>query len=301
MNLSSFTDNADVLEYVRPVDQNQLNSLLEQNSLNWEVQKQRLYLPDHTQTDFFGLVRIDTMHTFQACTNQYTPLQNRELMETALIFSDMIERPISKVKTLDKGAISYITFKGRRHEIAGLEVGDTVQETLNLINSHDGSKAFGLSFGHTVLSCLNGQTRFDRKGFYSVRHTISMKERLKAFSKGLPRIIDESDRMIESYKNMIDVPVTRQQKMQVFKIMTGVNADTDWEGLSTKKQNILKDLDKSLNEEMSYKGQTRWGLLNGVTHFTSKRAGDDRGLKSKLFGKTAKKELTVFNYLSSLN
>jgi hypothetical protein len=292
---------ADVIEHIRPIDDNRLIHILTQNALNWDVEKQRLFLPNGTQTDFFGVVRTDNHHTFQACTKQYHPLQNRELMQTALIISDLLEQPITKVKQMEDGAIVYITFEGRRHQINGLKVGDTVQEKLSLVNSHDGSKAFGLSFGHVVLSCLNGQTRFDRKGFFSIRHTASISEKIKAFSKALPYVLSESDRMIESYHRMIDRPITEREQQNVIQIMTDVKPTTVWEELSTKKQNILQDLHQSMTEEMSYKGQSAWGLLNGVTHYTTKNAETPQGLKSKLFGKTGMKELKVFEYLSSLN
>lgn len=292
---------ADMVEHIRPIDNAALDHLLEQNALNWDVEKQPLFLPNGTQTDFFGVVRTDNSHTFQTCTKQYHPLQNRELMQTALIISDVLEQPISKVKQMENGAIVYITFEGRRHEIAGLKVGDTVQEKLSLVNSHDGSKAFGLSFGHVVLSCLNGQTRFDRKGFYSIRHTASLSDKLQAFSRALPRVLSESDRMIESYHRMLDRPIGDKEQQTVIRIMTDVKPTTVWDELSTKKQNILKELDGSLKSEMSYKGRTAWGLLNGVTHYTTKKAETPQGLKSKLFGKTGMKELKVFEYLSSLN
>ena len=100
-----------------------------------------------------------------------------------------------------------------------------------------------------VLSCLNGQTRFDRKGFYSIRHTASLSDKLKAFSKALPRVLSESGRMVESYRHMLDRPIGEKEQQTVIRIMTDVKPTTVWDELSTKKQNILKELDGSLKSE----------------------------------------------------
>lgn len=70
---------------------------------------------------------------------------------------------------------------------------------------------------------------------------------------------------------------------------------------STRKLNIAESLMASIQRETSYKGMTLWGLMSGVTHFTShvqsapKR--DNGRIESKLTGQAQNMDALAFEYL----
>lgn len=286
----------------RPVNNEAINELLLRSNMNWEVQTEPLFLQgSDKQIPFLGVVRQSDKHVFQTVSKQYEPIQNREVAELAMLIADATSSEIEVAKTLDNGAIQYFTIEGRKFNLEANKVGDVISEKITIVNSHNGAKALGISFGHVVLSCTNGMTRFDRKGYISIRHTGSMKSKLKDAIKGLRRVTDESKRMIESYHRLTEKQVTPDHIKKVMEIVTKVEMDTPAEKLSSRASNIINAAYSSLTSEMSYKGQTAWGLLNGATHYTTKLAGEsDAKLKSKMFGRNARADKSVWDYLQSI-
>lgn len=287
----------------RPINESRIDDMLRQNNLDWDVETQPLFLAQGQQTPFFGVVCQDNQEVFQTVSKQYEPIQNRDLVELGLQIADLTNSEIEVSRSLKGGAVTYLVIKGRRFEMEAAKVGDVVAEQIMLVNSHNGSKSFGVGFGHVVLSCTNGMTRFDRKGFVAIRHTASAKDKLKSTIKGLRRITQESGKMIEAYKRLAEVNVGPKEMKKTIQLVLDVDPEAPAAELSTRKQNQVKSLWASLTSEMSYKGQTAWGLMNGVTHYTTQiAAADKKGSKlvSKMFGATAKKEMSVWNMLNSI-
>lgn len=288
------------VESIRPVEENRVAEVLDCFKLNWEVAKEPLFLGDNTQTDFFGVVRQDTRKAFQACKATYNPFQNSQVVELALTVADALNTTITSCKTLYDGAILYIVIKGRDFRVNAKKVGDVVNEQIVISNSHDGRSALRISFGHVVLSCTNGMTRFDKLGSFSIRHTDSMKRKLERAIAGISQITTESSKMVETYHRLADMPINTKQMQTVLGLATGYDMDAPADELSTVGEKILGEALSSLTTEMSYKGRNGWGLLNGVTHYTTKLAGEsDSRAKSKMFGEMAKREMNVWEYLTS--
>jgi len=289
------------LQDFRPVEHDRVQEMLEKYNWNWEVETKPLFLGNQIATPFLGVVRTENNHCFQTVSKYYEPMQNSELMEIALNVSELTGGEIEVTKSICDGAVTYVSITGRTLKVEGSNVGDVVGEKITLVNSHDGSKSFGIGFGHVILSCTNGMTRFDRKGFVSIRHTSNMRRKLNDAIGGLKKVVNESTSMIEGYKRLMDKPVRTAEIQKVINIVAEIDVNTPADQLSTRKRNIVQSVWDSLTGEMSYKGQTAWGLLNGVTHYTSKIAGkSDSALRSKMFGTAAKKDLSVWDYLIKL-
>lgn len=286
---------------IRPVNQERVNEMLADFDLDWSVKKEPLFLGDNIKTDYFGVVRQDTREVFQTCTKQYKPFQNELLMELALTVADAANTEISDCKTVNNGGMVYITIEGRKFELNGQKVGDVINEQIIISNSHNGTSALRMSFGHLVLSCTNGMTRFDKKGSVSIRHTDSMERKVKHAIKSMPNLLGESERMIESYHLLEGKQIGTPHIKKALEIITGINPDMPVEKMSTRALNILKDANSSFVSEMSYKGQTAWGLLNGVTHYTTQLADkSDSKLASKMFGNMARREMSAWDYLMNI-
>lgn len=255
------------------------------------------------QADFMGIARTDSYHEFMTTRDgRYEPFQNEQVLELAMMVGEMAGREVKKIQSVGKnGELMYVSLEGRKFEIGGnAKVGDIVEERFNISNSHDGSRSLSLSFGHVVLSCTNGMTRFDKKASISIRHTANMKKKLEQMLSGWSSVALESQKMVEGYEKMMDKKVGEKEMKHIFKLVAGVDPQEDIRNLSTRKTNIITDLRNSVVTEMSYKGQTAWGLFNGVTHFTTKKSSTVSGLKSKIFGGSQQKDFTVWNYLMSL-
>lgn len=289
----------------RPIDPAILDDILTRYNLNWEVNMEPTFLNCGRPTGKMAAVRSDNRTVFDSFSKQYKPIQNRDIMTTALQIQDLTGCEIEKVQSMKEGAIQCITLKGRDFEIEYPQRGDIISEKMLIANSHDGSRSCTVSFGHIVLSCTNGMTRFDKKGSVTIIHTASGLKRLRAALKGMNKVVGTSEQMIESYHKMLNVNVGKEHIERVFEMVLDVNLNANQAEYSTKKQNQVKTLWQSISSEMSYKGQNAFGLLQGVTHYTSKQVDNDTSdtdtkLRSKFFGTNAKRDLSVWEMLSSL-
>ena len=104
---------------------------------------------------------------------------------------------------------------------------------------------------------------------------------------------------------MIETPVQPEHIKQIILATTGIDADKINEDLtsddySTRKVNIVDSMLQSMEEEMSYKGVNVWGMLNGVTHYTTHKGGTDKGRDvSKVFGSLGEMDKKALDYAIS--
>ena len=104
---------------------------------------------------------------------------------------------------------------------------------------------------------------------------------------------------------MTSYKVTQNQVNETINMITGVDVtmgEASAKGqYSTRKLNQTQDLVQSVVNEMSYKGQTLWGLFSGVTHYTTHKGGSPRTREeSKYVGGLQRLDQKVFNKFATL-
>lgn len=290
-----------MVEHQREIPKFRVAETLDKYGLHWQVDKKPWSLDGQQMTDFFAIKRRDTGEVLQSVKKGYVPFQNDLLMELAMSVADLCQTDISSAKSLKGGGLVYITIDGRKFELNGRKVGDVIKEQIVISNSHNGEIALRVAFGHVTLSCLNGMTRFDAKGSFAIRHTASMKDRLKTAIRKMPNILGESQRQVDAYHKLAEKPINGNHVSKVLQIITDQNPDAPEDKISPVGKNILAAAKDSFITEISSKGDTGWGLFSGVTHYTTKVAGaSDSKLASKMFGHVAKREMKALDYLMSI-
>jgi tRNA U34 2-thiouridine synthase MnmA/TrmU len=73
----------------------------------------------------------------------------------------------------------------------------------------------------------------------------------------------------------------------------------DLSTLSTRKKNILSDLEVNIMGEVQDKGGNLWGLFSGITKYTTHQLKGDSS-ENKLFGVYGRREREVFTELGEL-
>jgi len=296
------------------VNPTQAQELLHKFNLDWEVKKFPLKFernPIIPITDimssnihdsgFFGVVRTDNNDCFGAFTDQYETFQNSELAELVLEIADTIGQPISNGQE----------FKGGRKvmlqvDLNPVKIGDdTITRKATAINSHDGSTSLRWGTTGTTISCANQFSAISKELENSVRHTRNMRD---AISRSL-RIIENMEQadksLFEIFSSMTDYKVTQKRVNETINMITGVDVTMGEvnarDKYSTRKLNQTQDLVQSIVKEMSYKGQTLWGLFSGVTHYTTHKGGSDRTREeSKYVGGLQRLDQKVFNKFATL-
>lgn len=293
------------------VNPTQAEQLLHKFNLNWSVEKLPLNFnvpsvisPNDLKSvdsGFYGVVRTDNNDCFGAFTDQYETFQNSELAELVLKVADVIGKPISRG----------IEFKGGRKvmlqvDLDPVKVGDdTITRKATALNSHDGSSSLRWGTTGTTLSCANQFSAISKELENGVRHTKNMRDAIERSLRIIEGMEKADKTLFEVFSRMTDFKVTQKQVNETINMITGVDVtmgeSSARDKYSTRKLNQTQDLVQSVVKEMSYKGQTLWGLFSGVTHYTTHKGGSERTREeSKYVGGLQRLDQKVFNKFASL-
>lgn len=291
--------------HLNHVNNDQVNAMLDRFGLNWLVEKRPLFFQANESidvpTDYFGIVRTDNFDCFGAMTKQYEPFQNHEMAELVLNISDVIDKPVTHGKV----------FKGGRRvamqiELEPITVGDdTIKRYATAINSHDGSTSLRWGTTGITVSCDNQFSALRKDLQSSAKHTGNMRQLIDNSFRTLERLEKADTTLYDTFKRMTEYSVDENFVKDVIKKISKVDPRTsvrEAEKLySTRQINISKDLGTSIIKEMSYKGQTLWGLFSGITHYTTHKGGTDRTREeSKLIGGLQKVDQSIFDQFAQL-
>ena len=246
------------------------NEILEQNGLNWNVVKVPLLYAGECEpgannglhdTPFYGIVREDTGEVFATVKKSYEPTQNSVIIETMQEIAEDNELDIVKAIPLHGGRKVVVQMK--RPDNITVIGGETTEEYIYAINGHDGTTSLKFGFMNKVIFCQNQFAWLSGNALSGYRHTKSIQEKVQQ----LPGIINFTDQ----YEKIADLQHFAEQSANPSLINDLVDylANTDKLPISTRKANMVTDLSRCIDNEMSRISHTKWGVFNGVTQYTT--------------------------------
>jgi hypothetical protein len=274
-------------------------SILEQANLNWSVKAERLITAEsNLETESVAIVRQDNNAILGVHGDGYHPLQNSEMMEILDRISGKMGLPLHKGGYFGQGQKVYIQLKTQ-----DLSLGrDQVKGYLTCVNSFDGSTS--LAFGHSnlTISCQNTFFANYREMANKVRHTQRMHERIDIICMQIEDVLRAEQKIFQSIGRMTEVKIDQKVRDMVLGMMLNLDKEerlADLSTLSTRKKNILSDLEVNIAGEVQDKGGNLWGLFSGITKYTTHSLKGDSN-ENKLFGVYGRREREVFAELSQL-
>lgn len=283
-------------------------STLQEVGLDWQVNRVPLCTPDGTPVDYFANQRSDNSQVLAVVSSGYQILQNEEMVELCESLANTFDYKIHKGGQLDGGRKVYIQLETDSVCCIG-ENNDTINRYITAVNSHDSttSLSFG-SLGFTI-SCQNTFFKAARsKNMTRIRHTASMHERIEMAKRQIEGLKMEEASLYEKFFAMANAEATAEHITQVVERTLEIDINQRpselKEKYSTRRINLAESLLSSIKKEMSYKGNTLWGLMSGVTHYTSHvQSAPNRvngRTESKLIGQGQKMDAIAFEYLSEV-
>lgn len=280
-------------------DTEQVAELLDKYGLRWKVEKERLQLPDGTETPFFGVVRQDNKQTFSTCKDSYVPYQNSELAELLIRISEKTGYEIHSGGAFNGGGKVYLQLN-TKNEIKNLgENKTTVKGYVTGVNSHDGTTALKWGAVSFTVCCRNTFAAASKVLQQTARHTNSIYERVEQSIKQINGVSQAEKAIFDNFIKLSEIPVQKNNIASVVKAVTDVDIlipeSEAKEKFGTYKINRSKELLNSIAGEMKQKGQTIWGLFSGVTHYTSHVMPTPKRDNARLESKYTGTALTIDN------
>lgn len=284
-------------------------SLLDKFGLRWSVNKEPLYLADGTITPFVGIVRDDTRQVFTTCKDSYNPYQNSELAELLIRISDIGGYEIHTGGMFKNGSKVYVQLKSG-NVIEGIgKNNDKVIGYTTGINSHDGTTSLKWGSTNITISCQNTFNMAARELTNSLKHTNSLHNKVDIYLREVGISVAQEKTLFDKFIKLSEQKLQKHHVAKVVREVTGVdilmNQDEAKEKFGTYNLNRTDELLECISNEIEQKGETLWGLLSGVTNYTThimpvpKR--ENARMESKYVGSGSKIDNKAFNLISSLN
>lgn len=279
-------------------------TILNDYNLNWEVQKSRLFFQsedgNYHPTQDFGLVRTDTNVALGVCKKDYHPFQNEVVLQTLRDFADKYNFRITNGGYFNQGKKIFFQIKIDDK----LKIGrDIVEEYIFVANSFD--KTVQLSFGYTntVVSCQNSFNRMLKNDVsYKFKHTAGAAVRVLEIPELFEQHFQFRQETNEIFRNWTDIKIESGMIEDLLAYLLNTDRIATPEEvaeLSTRKANIYGQLQNDIAGELNAKGDTLWGLFNGITYHVNHsrvvKNRDNARLESILVGTGHRMMTKAFN------
>jgi len=268
---------------------------IEAAKLDWEVEKQQLYLPNNEPVlNTFATVRTDRNKVLGIVGSTYTPLQNSEAFQ----FFDAIvgegQAVYHTAGSLLNGKLVWILAK--LPGVIRVTGEDITEKYLLLSNSHDGTSAVQIKFTPIRVVCNNTLSMaFGDQQYLSVFHQRDIKNRLSEVPKLLNIINTRYTEIDATLKELVKIQMTditldkylldvfpnpkRKKDERLYEYeLARAKANRDWSKYF---------FESGVGNNLPGVSGTMWAALNGITelidHKVTKQK-QDRKLNTIWFG-----------------
>lgn len=223
----------------------------------------------------FATYRENGGNPFGVVGNDYNPAQPKAL------FSMLIDS-MRHNDAMDLSKLKYTEMKdGKkiRFSVPVATVGfknlqgkfDESIVTLNLQTGFDGLTKTSLYLSTYRMICSNGMKASVTEFQASFKNTKGNNGKAASLISDVNKQLENVTTLEEMYLAMNKAKVTDADVKKYIELVTGYNLK-DKEEFSTRKSNILTQIQNSIELEFSRTGKTAFGLFNGITHYTNHSA-----------------------------
>jgi hypothetical protein len=219
----------------------------------------------------FGIYKDNGGDALGTLGKDFNPTQPKFLLDNLV--------PCLIDANVDLNKLTYNTFKDDkkisfRAPVKNIEfinkakLHDITNVFVNLSTGFDGYTKTSLYLSIERLVCLNGMKATRTEFAVSFKNTKGNFGKASAICDDVVKAIEGVTTLEEGFKrlNSVDVKVADVDTF-LLKVL-GYNRK-DYAELNTNKRNIFDRINESLGLEMARSGNTLWGMLNGVTHYTN--------------------------------
>lgn len=266
----------------------------------WDVKASPLYLPGiETPVASHKAIVDDEGNLLSVAKSSYEIITNAQVFDAAREALSHIEG----ARIVSAGSV-----KGRKVifltvELDGLSNfnagGDAHTVKLNLISSHDGTKAFTARIGFTRIVCANTVALAESEAARALTlyHTKNARREIRGMNAAIAQVVKET----EIYKKQADALKGESVDMlEMERALAAFLGGKDTE-LSTRTLNQIEEIKGLAINGKGNSGDTRWDLFNGLTeYFTHEASGDKEKLfESSEFGSYADKKTAALSFFTA--
>jgi hypothetical protein len=250
----------------------QVKKILVENSLDFRIEKLPLFVQSGDSpisTPYWGLLNTKTGEVINTVKEGYRVSQNEEVIR--MIVEGI--KPFGSSLKVTKGS----SINGGRKVFLQLEIegtslvgSDTITRYITFLDSNDGTSSLSIGIGDICARCTNQFYRFYKSGQNRFRHTATIEEAINSIPRIIEGALDESMKQIQIYNSFVSTKCSRELAHKMVNHLLGFDKTTfSSTEKGTRSENIMNSLYADINTEFSQVGENLWGLLGGITRFTT--------------------------------
>jgi len=264
----------------------------------FEVIKVQLHpnIEGFNSPDNYGIYKGTGGDALSVMGKDFVPMQQREFMDS------IIHTVFECGSDLDLETLEFKEFKGGRQiefsiSLAPLDfentmgLRDVTENKLTFSTSYDGSKSSAISLYTVRQICSNGMMGWGMETVLKGKNTQGGKNKILTYCDEVMHIVEEVKKFNIKMREL-DIQKVGKAEVEAFKLKllgynkesllskpkrlvkkvdkkTGVESIVEDANQDSKKFAILDRINESIELEFSRTGETKFGLLQGITHYTN--------------------------------
>ncbi len=233
---------------------------------SWDVVEKPIFGNNQPIRGYKALFRSDNGQLLNVTKSSYTPTRNERFLEVVQRMANITQYPIK----------CYDEFEGGKKVLAFLECtepmqiqGYQFQDFMLIGNSHDSSTGFFIGNSSKMIRCSNRFSKMFRQ--LQVNHTKNHDTKIDQLLRYFETYQKERKQLFVQMERMANVEIDASISEALVQRLTRMNEEErlGTVEMSTRKQNIVNDLWKSIDKETLALGDNLFGLFNGITHYTT--------------------------------
>lgn len=268
-----------------------------QHELSWDIKEMPIYSNNSRLDNHKALFRNDTNMLLNVSKKSYTPTTNSRFVEVVEKMQEITGFPIK----------CYDEFEGGKKVLAFLECTEPIKvcgydfkDYMLIGNSHDSSTGFFIGNSSQMIRCSNRFSKIFRQ--LKVHHTRNHDKKIDELLKYFELYMKERKELFMTMAKMAHVSIDSSIKRALVERLTHMNEEErlGMGELSARKRNLVENITYCINAECFDLGNTAFGLLQGVTNFTTHVRKNREQVFSNAFGGAARMNEEAFRFCESL-
>ncbi len=265
-------------------------------TINWEVEEKPIFSNGEVINGYKGLFRNDTNGLLSIQKSSYTPTKNERFIEVAEKLNEITGFPIK----------NYYDVEGGKKTLAFLECTEPVQicgyefkDYLMLGNSFDGSTGFFIGNSSIMVRCENRFAKNFRQ--LQVNHTKNNANRIDLLCHTFEMFISQRKLLFENMERFASVQIDDSIRTALVERLTRMTEEEKLGNeISTRKSNIISQINHCIDIECEVLGNNAFGLFNGVTYYTTHVKPSKNKVLGSPFGTLNELNQTAFRFCDEL-
>ena len=265
-------------------------------TLTWDIIEKPIFANNKQIMGYKSIFRSDNGNLLNIAKTSYTPTHNEKFIEVTEKLHEITGFPIQ----------NYYEVDGGKKVLSFLECTESIQvcghefkDYLMIGNSFDGSTGFFIGNSNVMIRCKNRFSKNFRQ--LQVNHTKNNSLRVDGLVQYFDSFMNQRKQLFENMERFSDVKIDESIIKSLVERLAKMNEEERLGNeVSTRKSNIISNMNYSIQKECLDLGDNAFGLFNGITHYTTHVKNAKNATFGNPFGTANELNQTAFKFCNDL-